>query len=110
LHGSRKELFDIVNSPGPGSYEPPSPRTRALAFKKEINPKATKHCFSRIPYIGNPGPTHYNHSIDFGSQQRNFSDTMPVYNGNKFGNSQRNVFEVHRTRFTPGPGEYIAPS
>jgi|TARA_B110001450_G_C17425003_1_gene401464 hypothetical protein len=65
---------------------------------------------TRIPNYGNPGPSFYNHSIDFASSQRNFTDVKPNKTGNRFGNEKSNVFGIHKACITPGPGEYLAPS
>lgn len=67
IQGSRAEIFAISKTPGPGTYEPPSPRIKALPFKKTINPMASLNNTTRIPNYGNPGPSFYNHSIDFAS-------------------------------------------
>jgi len=108
MRGGRKEIFEILNNPGPGQYESLSPRSRATKIKEDYNPKAT-YC-SRIPYRKVPGPGDYNHSVIFGSSMRNFTDLKPVFTGNKFSCGPRKVFDASSSQYTPGPGEYQAPS
>jgi hypothetical protein len=44
---------------------------------------------NRIVEYNFPGPSDYSHSIDFGAKYKNYLDTKPVYQGNKFGNDSR---------------------
>ena len=85
-------VFDILDTPGPGQYESLSPRSRATKIKEDYNPRAT-YC-TRIPYRKIPGPADYNHSVIFGSSQRNFTDLKPIFSGNKFGQGPRKVFDA----------------
>ena len=65
---------------------------------------------SRVPLKKIPGPGDYNYDIKFMSEKTSFIDTYKKsVRGNKFSVKPRKVFDASK-EYTPGPGEYQAPS
>ena len=101
-------VFRLDANPGPGAYESLSPRIPGPRMQKDFNPNATM--LSRIPLKRQPGPGDHGYDIGFMSEQTSFIDTKKATKrGNKFGYQGRKVFDTSKS-FTPGPGQYLAPS
>ena len=102
-------VFQINDSPGPGSYDLSlKPQATSSIIKKDINPRAT--VTSRIPKKNVPGPQDYNPEINFMDEPSTFIDcAKKTYRGNKFGGQERKVFDASK-EYTPGPGMYQVPS
>jgi len=119
-----KELFRILQNPGPGTYNDPGirgdgnyaaskyPRIKGPSFLQDYVKRPKK--YDRVPKEDKhqPGPGWYDSGTNF-----NISDVMEnsmtksrgaQIGLSQFGVSERKVFKSSST--TPGPGAYLAPS
>lgn len=119
----RNVVFCILKTPGPGAYNnEPQLNTQGVyansQFQRIAVPKFKLQCYNgpeqklgRVPIHKKPGPGAYE------TRAINLYDSLVTQNSRlgtsaavaQFGSSERLTYFKSKS-FTPGPGEYLAPS